>query len=369
MGNVGLYVADGTASAEDVSGGEKGNMKTSGKSDLTVLVPAYNEASTIADTIRSIQGQIVPPDEILVIDDCSSDNTADIARSLGVTVMRPPTNTGSKAGAQNFALPSVRTGYTMAIDADTTLAPDAIQKLLRALNDPKISAASGLVLPRYVKSIWERGRYIEYLFAFSFYKPIQDYYERPLISSGCFSVYRTEALRANGGWSTRTMAEDMDLTWSFYRDGYGVRFIPEAVCYPVEPHDFNFMKKQLRRWSHGFVQNVRLHWRDVLHISFLRSTVAVAIWDAVFSSIAYLVLLPVLVIFVSPIFLLGYLIDAPAVAFPVLIKAASRNEVGKAMASIPSFFVLRTVNSIFILEAIWKELVLRRPLCVYEKGH
>jgi hypothetical protein len=39
------------------------------------------------------------------------------------------------------------------------------------------------------------------------------------------------------------------------------------------------------------------------------------------------------------------------------------------MASIPSFFVLRTVNSILILEAIWKELVLRQPLCVYEKGH
>jgi len=87
----------------------------------------------------------------------------------------------------------------MAIDADTTLAPDAIQKLLPALDDPKISAACGLVLPRYVKSVWERGRYIEYLFAFSFYKPIQDYYERPLISSGCFSVYRTEALRANNG--------------------------------------------------------------------------------------------------------------------------------------------------------------------------
>jgi biofilm PGA synthesis N-glycosyltransferase PgaC len=79
-------------------------MRTSGKSGLTVLVPAYNEASTIADTIRSIQDQIVPADEILVIDDCSSDNTADIARSLGVTVMQPPKNTGSKAGAQNFAL-------------------------------------------------------------------------------------------------------------------------------------------------------------------------------------------------------------------------------------------------------------------------
>jgi len=339
------------------------------RSHLTVLVPAYNEATTISDTLRSLKAQTLPPDEVIVIDDCSTDNTSEIARSFGVTVMRPPKNTGSKAGAQNFGMTLVNTEFTMAIDADTTLAPNAIALLLPALDNPKIGAACGLVLPRYVKSIWERGRYIEYLFAFSFYKPIQDYYDRPLISSGCFSVYRTAVLKANNGWSTRTMAEDMDLTWSFYHSGQGVRFIPEAVCYPVEPNDFHFMRKQLRRWSHGFVQNVRLHWRDVLHVPILRSTVAVAAWDAVFASFAYLLFLPALAILISPFFLLGYLIDAPAVAFPVLIKAAARKEIGKALASLPSFFVLRTVNSIFMLEAIWKELIINRPLKVYEKGH
>ena len=341
----------------------------SGSSKLTVLVPAYNEASTLADTLRSLAAQTLPPQEVIVIDDCSTDNTSEIAQSFGVTVLRPPTNSGSKAGAQNYALDSVRTEFTMAIDADTTLAPDGIAKLMEAMEDPTVSAACGFVLPRHVRTLWERGRYIEYLFAFSFYKPIQDYYRRPLISSGCFSVYRTEVLWANGGWSTRTMAEDMDLTWSFYQAGHGVRFIPEAVCYPVEPHNFDFMRKQLKRWSHGFVQNVRLHWRKVLDIPFLSWTVAVALWDAVFASLAYLIALPLLSIFISPLFLLGYLIDAPAVAFPVLVKAAQRREIWKALTSIPSFFVLRAVNSLFILEALWSELVLRRPLRVYEKGH
>ena len=338
-------------------------------SDLTVLVPAYNEASTIADTIRSLKEQTLPATEVIVIDDCSTDNTAEIARSFGVTVVCPPKNTGTKAGAQNFGLTLVKTQYTMAIDADTTLAPDAIEKLIPAVHDPKICAACGMVLPRYVRTIWERGRYIEYLFAFSFYKPIQDYYDRPLISSGCFSVYHTSALRANGGWQTRTMAEDMDLTWSFYHGGYGVRFLPEAVCYPVEPHDFKFMSKQLRRWSHGFVQNVRLHWRDVVHIPMLRSAIAVVLWDAVVATLAYLILFPILAILVSPYFLLWYLIDGPAVAFPVLLQAARRNEFQKALASMPSFFILRTVNSYFMLEALWSEVVLGKTLKVYEKGH
>src|SRR5689334_10027393 len=103
---------------------------------LTVIVPAYNEAESIADTIRSLQAQTVRPKEIVVVDDCSSDDTAEIARAMGVTVIRPPANTGSKAGAQDFALTGVKTRFTMAIDADTTLAPNAIEKLLPALDAP-----------------------------------------------------------------------------------------------------------------------------------------------------------------------------------------------------------------------------------------
>jgi poly-beta-1,6-N-acetyl-D-glucosamine synthase len=337
---------------------------------LTVIVPAYNEAASIADTVRSIQAQSVHVHEILVVDDCSTDNTGDVARACGAVVLRPPSNTGSKAGAQNFALRSVRTEFAMAIDGDTTLAPDAIEKLMAAFSNPNVAAACGFVIPRHVHSIWERGRFIEYLLAFTFYKPIQDYYQKPLISSGCFSAYRTNMLRETGGWTNRTLAEDVDLTWRFYAQGHQVRFIPEAVCYPIEPHDFNFMTKQLRRWSHGFVQNVMLHWRSVLHIRYLRSAVAVAFWDATFASLAYLVLIPLLaIVFRSPIFLLGYVLDAPAILVPVLFAAFQQKQLGRALASLPAFFVLRVVNGLFLLEALWTELLVGRPLLVYEKGH
>jgi biofilm PGA synthesis N-glycosyltransferase PgaC len=339
-------------------------------SRLTVIIPAYNEAASIADTINSLRAQTVLPEEIIVVDDFSSDGTGDIARALGVTVIRPPANTGSKAGAQTYALGQVETEFTMALDADTILAPDAIEKLLPALADPKVAAACGFVLPRYVNSLWERGRYIEYLLAFTFYKPIQDYYGKPLISSGCFSAYRTRLLRACGGWQTRTMAEDMDLTWTFYYAGYGIRFVAEALCFPIEPHNFLFMGKQLRRWSHGFVQNVRLHWRTVLEIPYLRWVVAIAMWDAVIASLAYLFLLPLAAILLrEPFILLGYVIDIPIVVVPVLVRAAARKELGTAIASLPAFFVLRTVNSFFMLQAVWSELVMRRSLLVYEKGH
>lgn len=337
---------------------------------LTVIVPAYNERDSIGDTIRSLQAQTVAVKAVIVVDDCSTDGTGEVARSLGVTVLRPPSNTGSKAAAQNFALSRISSAFTMAIDADTTLAPDAIERLLAAFHDEQVAAACGFVEPRYRRSLWERGRYIEYLLAFSFYKPIQDFYGKPLISSGCFSAYRTDLLLACGGWSTETMAEDVDLTWRFYFAGYKVRFVPEAVSYPIEPHNFHFMRKQLKRWSHGFIQNVRLHWRSVLQVPCLRSAVAVALWDAVMASIGYLVVVPLLtLLFMNPLFVLAYVLDAPVVLIPVLLAAGGNRRVGEVLASVPAFFVLRTVNSVFLLEALWSEVVRRRPLLVYEKGH
>jgi biofilm PGA synthesis N-glycosyltransferase PgaC len=269
-----------------------------------------------------------------------------------------------------FALTFVRTAFVAALDADTTLAPDALERLLPAFDDPDVAAACGSVLPRRIESVWERGRYVEYLFAFTFYKRVQDQYGAPLISSGCFSLYRTDVLREAGGWSTRTLAEDMDLTWTLYQRGARVRFVPGAVCYPLEPHDYAFLKRQLRRWSHGFVQNVRLHWRGLLRIPFLRSAVAVACWDAVVASIVYLMLLPVVAILLgNPYVLLGYVIDIPAIVVPVLAGAIPRRETGRALISVPSFFVLRTVNALFFLGAVWSEVVRGKRLLAYEKGH
>ena len=338
--------------------------------ELTVIIPAYNERASLADTIRSLQAQTVSIKAVIVVDDCSTDGTGDVARSMGVTVVRPPSNTGSKAAAQNVALAQIDTMFTMAIDADTTLAPDAVERLLAAFHDPQVAAACGFVEPRYRGSLWERGRYIEYLLAFTFYKPIQDFYGKPLISSGCFSAYRTDILKACGGWSNRTMAEDVDLTWRFYFAGYKVRFVAEARSYPIEPHNFHFLRKQLKRWSHGLVQNVCLHWRSVLHVPYLRSTVAVALWDAVMASLGYLVVVPLLAaLFMNPLVFLAYVLDAPVVLIPVLLASGGKRRVGEVLASVPAFFVLRTVNSVFLLEAVWSELVMRRPLLVYEKGH
>ena len=337
---------------------------------LTLLIPAYNEAESITDTVVSAVTQTWPPDEVIVIDDGSTDGTGELARKAGARVIRPPRGTGSKAGAQTFGLDYVTTQLTMVLDADTTMAPDAIEQALIAfVEDPDTAAACGFVVPRRVRTLWERGRYVEYLFAFYFGKQIQDYFGRPMISSGCFSVYKTSWLRRIGGWPTRTLAEDMDVTWSLYRLGARVRFMPDAVSYPIEPDNFRLMLTQLKRWSHGFIQNMVLHGRHVMRIPFLRIILGIALWDAIFASLFYLVVVPLLVVFISPWALIGYVVDLPILLVPVIAAGHARGELGKAIASVPGFLILRIVNGASMLKALFMELVLRRRFDVYEKGH
>ncbi len=59
----------------------------------------------------------------------------------------------------------------------------------------------------------------------------------------------------------------------------------------------------------------------------------------------------------------------PAVAVPVIAKGIERGELGRVLLSLPCFLAIRLVNSIFMLRAMWSELVLGRRFLVYEKGH
>ena len=340
---------------------------------VTVLIPAYNEESTLDQTLSSLSQQTWPVERIIVIDDFSFDKTGEIARSYkGVDVVRPPKNTGSKAGAQNFALPSVTSKYTIAIDADTSLDDNAIEKMVKSMElHPETSASCSFVLPKKIKTLWERGRFIEYMFAFVFYKQVQEWYGKPLISSGCFSIYKSEDLIKAGGWSTRTMAEDMDLTWTFYEQGKTVRFAQDICCYPIEPETLHMLGKQLTRWSHGLFQNLKIHWKNIKKIPVLREIIIVAIADVFLGGAMLFVVGPLLTIISGDplLYAVALLADGVFIGIPVIYKGWKLKMLRKVLTSLPSFFVLRAVNAFFLYKAAFKEFVLKQTLTKYEKGH
>jgi biofilm PGA synthesis N-glycosyltransferase PgaC len=340
------------------------------ESSLTVLIPAHNEARVIGHTLQSLWSQTWRPDKIQVVDDGSSDETGRIAADLGAEVVRPEANTGFKAGALNFGLRFVETEWLVTLDADTILAPDALQEIVSAAQEQNVGAACGLVLPQRIRTLWERARFVEYLLAFGVFKPVQDWYRCPMVASGCFALYRTEIIKDLGGFPTETVGEDLDLTWRLYEAGESIKYVSRAICYPVEPPDLRFMRKQLTRWSHGFAQNVRLHGRGILGVPMLRSFVIVAGLDALLAGLLYLIVMPILVVAYGWRYLIAiYLADLLVMAIPVLWMGYRMRLLPQALASLPSVFILRWLNVYYFWRAAALEWVLGRRLRVFEKGH
>jgi biofilm PGA synthesis N-glycosyltransferase PgaC len=337
---------------------------------VTVMIPAYNEARVIGNTLLSLWSQTRQPDKILVVDDGSSDGTGQIAAALGAEVVRPASNTGFKAGAMNAGLRYVDTEWLVTVDADTILAQAALQEIVSAAQEADVGAACGMVLPQRIHTLWERARFVEYLLAFGVLKPVQDWYHRPMVASGCFSLYKTEVVKTLGGFPTETVGEDLDLTWRLYEAGESVKYVSSAICYPVEPPNLRFLHKQLARWSHGFVQNVKLHGKRILDVPMLRSFVVVSILDSMLAVLLYLVLTPLLLMLYGWRYLLAlYLADMLLAAVPVAWMGYRLGMLRKALVNIPFVFVLRWLNVYHFGRAVVLEWILRRPLQVFEKGH
>ena len=347
---------------------EERKKKTNTDLTVTVMIPAYNEADFIQETITSLQKQTYPIDRILVIDDSSTDGTGDIARASGAEVVRTSENRGTKAQAQDYGLLYVDTDLVINVDADTTLEKDAIEKLVPAFQDEEVAAVCGFVIPRKINSIWERARFIQYLFGMSFFKQGQDLWNGILVASGCFSGFRTEVLKSFGGFPDRSMAEDMDVTWEILKSGYKVQMVSNAYCYPISPHDYPTYRAQVERWNRGFLQNMRAHGVSLLRN---RRVAFFAGWNAANGLLfpAYIGSLSFLLIRFGMLALLG--IGAGTI-LPIsysLLKARRIGRTTRAAASFPAYILVLAVNSYLFFKAIWLEWIRKTSLDVWKKGH
>ena len=235
----------------------------------TALVPAYNEGETLALTIEALLAQTEPFDEIVVINDCSTDDTREIAEryvSRGVKVITPPQNLGSKAHAQNYAVTEglVHSELVTPVDADTILGPDYLVWIKAAfLEDPRLVVAAGNVQTLYAKTPTERGRQMEYLHGFHYFRPIENAANAPVVCSGCCSTFLTSKLIECDGFPIRTIVEDMDYTWTMQTQGWNARYVSQAESWAADPETYHFLRVQLKRWMYGFFQNVRIHFRTL----------------------------------------------------------------------------------------------------------
>ncbi len=345
---------------------------------VTVIVPAHNEEAGLPATLESVLRQTVPADEVIVVDDGSADRTGEVARSHGVTVLSPPRHLGSKDKAQNHALPHCTTDLVVAVDADTVLAPDYLEKILPAFADPAVVVAAGNVQTRFTRTIWERGRSIEYLFGFHWHRPIQNTANSPVVCSGCCSAFRRDALVAFGGFPERTIVEDMDLTWSQQIAGRKAVYVGAAVAWAADPETLTYLRKQVWRWMAGFFQNVRLHMaRLVTRKPILALWIILAVLEILTAPLWWATPFIVTLALHKPVgaTLAWWLGTELGLTLPPLLYGARRRglRVSRVLFNLPCLYPTKAVNIYYawkglIVEMVLVPLRLSPGLVVYEKG-
>lgn len=335
--------------------------------DVTVVVPAFNEAKSIGTTVLSLQLQTFKPREIVVVDDCSTDGTGDIASRWGARVLRTPRNSGTKSQALNYALETIRTRFVCIVDGDTILARDALEKILSAFHSKKVSAACGYVIPQRVVSFWERARFIEYIVGMAIYKRAQNHIGAVFVCSGCFAVFRNESgiMRPFG---ERTIAEDMDLSWQLLDEGGEIAFVENARCYPVDPPTLPILVAQLNRWYRGYLQCIKVR-RGRFQNWKLGMLAYVYLLDFMFGWVFFIAGLS----FYMDSLLLGsgvaILFQVLMVLLVCLIKGFMMGRLRTVLLSFPCYFPILAVNAFVLWRALWLEMVLGKSLGEWKKGH
>jgi len=233
---------------------------------LSILVAAYNEASSIADTLQSIARQEYPGElEVLVIDDGSSDATAEVvaaSRHPWVRLLRQPRNMG-KAAALNRGLAESRHEHVVTLDADSYLYGDALQRLVeRYFSDPASTrAVAGTMLVRNSRSNWlTRAQEWDYFHGISAIKRVQSLFQGTMVAQGAFSIYDRAALVEVGGW-TDCVGEDIVLTWAMLARGWRIGHAEDACCFTNVPDRLRQFVRQRQRWSRGMIEAFRHHPR------------------------------------------------------------------------------------------------------------
>ncbi len=233
---------------------------------VSVLIPAYNEENAIVGTVGAALESDYPLDEVIVVDDGSTDHTSERLRAafgaeLRVRLYRQ-SNQG-KPAALNRALAEATGEIVVTIDADTSIDSDAISKLVRHFADPRVGAVAGNAKVANRNRWLTRWQALEYITSQNLEKRAFDLLNCITVVPGAVGAWRLEAVRACGGFPADTVAEDIDLTLAIRRRGWRILYDEEAIGRTMAPETAGALVRQRFRWTFGTLQAVWKH-RDTL---------------------------------------------------------------------------------------------------------
>ncbi|HEY6277328.1 MAG TPA: glycosyltransferase [Streptosporangiaceae bacterium] len=241
----------------------------------TVLIPAHNEAATVYDLVRACVEQPYPLDDIIVVADSCTDDTARAAWTAGATKVLE-VDYKDKAMSQNAALFDIRSDLVVGFDGDTIPTPSCIELMIADI-EQGFDATCATILPIQPRGFFIRARRFAYALGRRWWRLCQAKVGRIQVLTGACYVFKTEAIKSVGGFPGGLISADMDATWALHRARYKLGYAGKALAYTYDPETFKVYRSQMRRWSSGYFQNMAKYRRELLH---WRSMLVV--WTALF---------------------------------------------------------------------------------------
>lgn len=253
--------------------------QTTEPKSVTVLIPAFNEATGIIGTIESVVNNNYPILEIVVINDGSTDQTDELvkdylqkfsSRYFLKNQFKPEIKylcleNGGKAKALNKGLKLATNDIVMTIDGDCLMASDAIINTVKQFNCAKVGAVAGNVVIANKQKIIGLVQQLEYLCGF-FLRRADSVFNSVFIIGGAAASYRRDVLTKLGGFDTDIITEDIEISLRILSMGYKTRYAADAITYTEAPSDYKGWCNQRLRWKFGRFQTL-LRYRDMFFSS------------------------------------------------------------------------------------------------------
>lgn len=231
---------------------------------ISILVPAHNEGKVIVQTAEALLAFDYPQDryEIIIINDNSSDNSSELLRQVQerhpgrlLTIINTDAKTGGKgkSNALNIGFGHSRGEFIAIYDADNTPEKKALRYLASELvRDATLGAVVGKFRTRNRDaSLLTRFINIETL-SFQWMAQAGRWKLFRLCTiPGTNFIVRRSIIEAIGGWDTKAVAEDTEISFRIYLMGYRIKLQPRAVTWEQEPQTLRIWFKQRKRWVKG----------------------------------------------------------------------------------------------------------------------
>lgn len=335
---------------------------------VTVIIPAHNEAHVIERTLTAVEaaarkyGGTV---NVLVLNNNSSDHTISVSMTAlaklpllhgrVVDVPQP-----GKAVALNRGVAETDTDYLIRIDADTQVLPEALTHAMRHFADQETGVVGGVPLPPG-GGPFDRARLLEVLLKHGYYQIAYGAIDAIVGVPGMFAAYRTDAVRAAGGFVQGMNGEDTDVSLRIGEMGYRIIGDPNVQYVSEVPQSYRHLREQRMRW-----------FRSVYHVS-ARNRTYLDDWRP---SLRGKAILPFMLLnsarraMTVPLFIFGLLhlglgldpsapltgqaVIAVLLGAPALmgIFAALANGRAGALLGLPHYIVFRLLRSYLTLESV-----------------